>query len=70
MDIHQQIAELTAELRDTRLTKAERAAARQQLEELQHDLELADIEAVDRGDSATAEAIFHQWARIENALAA
>jgi hypothetical protein len=70
MDIHQQIAELTAELRDTRLTKAERAAARQQLEELQHDLELADVEAVDRGDGATVAALFRQWTRIENALTA
>ena len=67
MGTYQQIAELTAELQDARLTKAERQAAIRQLHELQHDLE---IDAVDSGNSAMADALFAQWSRIESALAA
>ena len=70
MGTYQQIAELTAELQDARLTKAERQAAIRQLHELQHDLELEEIDAVDSGNSAMADALFHQWSRIESALAA
>ncbi len=70
MGTYQQIAELTAELQDARLTKAERQAAIRQLHELQHDLELEEIDAVDSGNSAMAVALFVQWSRIESALAA
>ena len=70
MGTYQQIAELTAELQDARLTKAERQAAIRQLHELQHDLELEEIDAVDGGNSAIADALFEQWSRIENVLAA
>ncbi len=70
MGTYQQIAELTAELQDARLTKAERQAAIRQLHELQHDLELEEIDAVDSGDRAAADALFDQWSRIESALAA
>jgi hypothetical protein len=70
MGTYQQIAELTAELQDARLTKAERQAAIRQLHELQHDLELEEIDAVDSGNSAMADALFEQWSGIENVLAA
>jgi hypothetical protein len=70
MGTYQQIAELTAELQDARLTKAERQAAIRQLHELQHDLELEEIDAVDSGNSAMADALFEQWSCIESALAA
>ena len=70
MGTYQQIAELTAELQDARLTKAERQAAIRQLHELQHDLELEEIDAVDSGNSGMADALFDQWNRIESALAA
>ena len=70
MGTYQQIAELTAELQDARLTKAERQAAIRQLHELQHDLELEEIDAIDSGNRAMAEALFAQWSRIESALAA
>jgi hypothetical protein len=70
MGTYQQIAELTAELQDARLTKAERQAAIRQLHELQHHLELEEIDAVDSGNRAAADALFDQWSRIESALAA
>ena len=70
MDTYQRIAELAAELQDARLTKAERQVAIRQLHELQHDLELAEIDAVDSGDRAAADALLAQWSRIENVLAA
>jgi hypothetical protein len=70
MDIYQQINELAAELRDAYLTKAERQAAIQQLHELQHDLELDEVEAVDYGDSERAALLYAEWQKIENVLAA
>jgi hypothetical protein len=70
MDTYQRIAELAAELHGARLTKAERKAAIHQLHELQHDLELEEVVAIDYGDRATADALFDQWSRIEHVLAA
>jgi len=70
MDIYQQIAELAAELHNARLTKAERQATIRQLHELQHDIELAEVDAVDHGDSAVADALFQQWSSIEQVLTA
>jgi hypothetical protein len=70
MDTYQQIAELAAELHNARLTNAERQATVRQLHELQHDIELAEIDAVDHGDGAMAEALFQQWSSIEQALTA
>ena len=70
MDTYQQIAELTAELQDARLTKTERRATIRQLHDLQHQLELDEIEAMDGGDTAMAGAIYAQWTRIESALTA
>jgi hypothetical protein len=70
MDIHQQIAELAAELHTARLTKIERAAAVRQLHELQRELEIEEVAALDNGDAATADALYDQWLSIENALAA
>jgi hypothetical protein len=70
MDTYQQISELAAELRDAYLTKAERQAAIQQLHELQHDLELDEVEAVDNGDSERAALLYAEWQKIENVLAA
>ena len=70
METHQQIAELAAELQGAHLTKAERQATICQLHDLQHQLELEEIEAVDGGDSAMAVALYAQWTRIENALTA
>jgi hypothetical protein len=70
MDTYQQIAELAAELQNARLTKAQRLATIRQLHELQHDIELAEVEAIDHGDGATADALFQQWSRIEHVIAA
>ena len=70
MDPYQRIAELAAELQDARLTKAERQTAIRQLHELQHDLELEEIDAIDNGDRTAADTLFDQWSRIESALAA
>jgi hypothetical protein len=70
MGTYQQISELAAELRDSYLTKAERQAAIQQLHELQHDLELDEVEAIDNGDRATADRLYAEWQQIERALAA
>ena len=70
MDIYQQIAELAAELQDAHLTKAERQTTICQLHDLQHQLELEEIEAVDGDDSAMAGALYAQWTRIENVLTA
>jgi hypothetical protein len=70
MDIYQQISELAAELRDAYLTKAERHAAIQQLHELQHDIELDEVEAIDNGDGEGAALLYAEWLRIENVLAA
>jgi len=70
MGTYQQIAELTAELQDARLTKAERQAAIRQLHELQRNLELEEVDAVDSGNSEIADALLDQWSRIESALAA
>jgi hypothetical protein len=70
MDIYQRIAELTAELHDARLTKAERQTAICQLHDLQHELELDEVNAIDSGDAAAAAVLFDQWSRIEGALAA
>ena len=70
MDIYQQISELAAELRDAYLTKAERRAAIQQLEELQHELELEEVAAIDSGDSEGAALLYAEWLRIETVLAA
>jgi hypothetical protein len=70
MGTYQQISELAAELQHARLTKAERQAAIRQLHELQHELELEEVAAIDDGDSAKADALFEQWSRIEGALAA
>jgi pantothenate synthetase len=70
MDTYQQISELAAELRDAYLTKAERQAAIQQLHELQHDLELDEVEAIDNGDSERAALLYAEWQKIENVLAA
>ncbi|MEA2754394.1 MAG: hypothetical protein QOJ54_683 [Aliidongia sp.] len=70
MDAYQQISELAAELRDACLTKAERQAAIRQLHELQHDLELEEVAAIDGGDGKTAASLYAQWLRIEHALAA
>ena len=70
MDIHQQIAELAAELGAARLTKVERSDAVGQLHDLQRQLEIAEAAALDDGDAATADVLYAQWSRIENALAA
>jgi hypothetical protein len=70
MDTYQQIRELAAELRDAYLTKTERQAAIEQLHELQHELELEEVVAIDSGDKATADTLYAEWLRIENALAA
>ena len=70
MGTYQQIAELTAELQDARLTKAERQAAIRQLHELQRNLELEEVDAVDSGNGEIADALLDQWSRIESALAA
>jgi len=70
MDIYQQIAELAAELRDACLTKAERQATVCQLHDLQHQLELEEVEAVDGGDRTMAGALYAQWTRIEKVLTA
>ena len=70
MGIYQQISELAAELRNARLTKAERQAAIRQLHELQHDLELEEVAAIDNGDGATAAALYTEWLQIERVLAA
>ncbi len=70
MDTYQQISELAAELRDAYLTKAERQAAIEQLHELQHDLELDEVEAIDNGDSERAALLYAEWQKIENVLAA
>ena len=70
MDTYQQIAELTAELRGAGLTKTERQATIRQLHDLQHQLELEEIEAVDGDDSAMAGALYAQWTRIESVLTA
>jgi len=70
MDIYQQIAELGEELTNTCLTAGERRAAIRELHELQHDLDMEEIEAIDRGDGATAAILLAQWSRIECALAA
>ena len=70
MDIYQQIAELAAELQDACLTKTERQATICRLHDLQHQLELEEIEALDGDDSAMAGALYAQWTRIENVLAA
>ena len=70
MDIYQQISELAAELRDAYLTKAERQAAIQQLHELQHELELEEVAAIDSGDSEGAALLYAEWLRIETVLAA
>ena len=70
MDTYQRIAELTAELRDARLTAAERKAAIRQLHDLQHNIELDEVVAIDIGDSAAADRLSAQWTQIETALAA
>ena len=70
MDTYQQIAELTAELRDAHLTAAERKATIQQLHDLQHDIELDEVGAIDNGDGAAADTLYAQWTQIEIALAA
>ena len=70
MDTYQQIAELAAELQDTHLTKTERQATICQLHDLQHWLELEEVEAVNGGDRTRAGALHAQWTRIENVLAA
>jgi hypothetical protein len=70
MDIHQQIAELAAELAATRLTKNERASVVRQLHELQRQLEIDEAVALENGDAVTADALYERWIRIENALAA
>jgi hypothetical protein len=70
MDTYQQIAELAAELRGAHLTKTERQAAIQQLHELQHDIELDEVDAIDSGDRAAADALYAQWQQIERVLAA
>jgi len=70
MDTYQQIAELTAELRDARLTAAERKATIRQLHDLQHDIELDEVVAIDYGDGAAADTLYAQWTQIEIALAA
>ena len=70
MDTYQQIAELAAELRAACLTRAERQAAIEQLHELQHDIELDEVEATDSGDRAAADALYAQWQHIERVLAA
>jgi len=70
MDTYQQIAELAAELQGAHLTKTERQATICQLHDLQHQLELEEIEAIDGGDRATAGALYTQWTRIENVLTA
>jgi hypothetical protein len=70
MDVYQQIAELAAELAAARLTKLERADTIRRLHELQHDLELAEVDAIDSGDRVTAEHLFDQWQRIEDTLGA
>lgn len=70
MDVYQQISELAAELHSARLTKAERQAAIRQLHELQHDIELDEVAAIDSGDSATAAWLYAQWQQIESVLAA
>ena len=70
MDTYQQIAELAAELQDAHLTKAERQATICQLHDLQHQLELEEIEAIDGGDRAMAGALYTQGTRIENVLTA
>ena len=70
MDIHQQIAELAGELHAARLTKVERAVAVRQLHELQRQLEIEEVEALDGGNAATADALYSDWLRIEDALAA
>ena len=70
MDTYQQIAELIAELRDAHLTKMERQATICQLHDLQHQLELEEIEAVDEGDVGQAGALYARWTRIENVLTA
>jgi len=70
MDTYQQIAELTAELRSAHLTAAERKAAIRQLHDLQHDIELDEVVAIDNGDSMAADTLYEQWTQIEIALAA
>ena len=70
MDIYQQIAELAAELHNARLTKAQRQATIRQLHELQHDIEIAEVEAVDYADSGMADALYQQWSCIEQVLTA
>jgi hypothetical protein len=70
MDTYQQISELAAELQGAYLTKAERQAAIQQLHELQHDLELDEVEAIDSGDGERAALLYAEWRKIETVLAA
>ena len=70
MDIHQQIAELAAELAATRLTKNERASVVRQLHELQRELEIDEAAALDNGDAVTADRLYEHWIHIENTLAA
>jgi hypothetical protein len=70
MDAYQQIAELTAELRCACLTPTERAAAIDQLHDLQRDIEIAEDAASECGDQTTAQRLFDQWSRIEQALTA
>lgn len=69
MDIYQEIAELEAELRYARLTKAEHRGTVRRLHDLQRQLEIAEEEAADAGDVATADRHYDQWLRIESAVA-
>ncbi len=70
MGAYQQNSELAAELHCARLTKGERQAAIRQLHELQHDIEMEEVAAIDSGDRATADTLYAEWLRIESALAA
>ncbi len=70
MDIYQEIAELEAELRFARLTQGEHRATIRRLHDLQRELEIAEVEATERGDGAVADTLYAEWLRIESAIAA